>query len=516
MGQTTEVKTGQITPLETSEEVNVLRGPLSPSPGRRPRQRRKVLLLVLGMLVLAGLVVGGILWTRRGLVTVQTSKVARQDLTSLVTASGEIKPPPNMFATVNANSMGKVTEILVKEGDHVKKGQLLMRTEDVQQQADVHAQEAALSSAKADSEVQQAAVQSAAASLQTAQANLSQATAKLKQAKDDFSRSQQMFKEELIARQAFDQSLSDYEVAQAGVESAKAQVEQAKAQLRQATFNRDMSHARVLQAQAQLIGIENARDQTIYTAPFDGVITSLPVHVGENVVPGIQNQVGSVLFQVSNLSVINAVVDVDESDILNVKYGQPSEVSIDAIPDKQFKGRVTEIGMSAISSSSGQTTSSSSSSNTGEAKDFEVSVTLDHPPPGLRPGLSATAKIVTATRSDAITIPIQALVVREQRELEMEKKQASKAAALAAEPRTAAQEAKETKEIQGVFVVRNGRAVFTPVKTGIMGTMNVEVLSGVQPGEEIVSGSYQVLRTLKDYARVKVDNQATTLGPPSS
>jgi len=515
MGQTTEVKTGQIRHLET-EEVSLPHGPLSSPPRGAPVQRKKVLLLILGMLVLAGLVVGGILWTRRGLVTVQTGKVVRQDLASVVTASGEIKPPPNKFAAVNANSSGKVTEMLVKEGDHVKKGQLLLRTEDIQQEADVHAQEAALSSAHADAQVNQAAVQSASANRQTAEANLAQAQARYQQAKDDFVRSQEMMKEQLIARQAFDQNLSNFQVAQGGVDSAKAQVVQAKAQLAQATYNRDMSHARILQAQAQLMGTKDARNKTIYTSPFDGVITSLPVHVGENVVPGIQNQPGSVLFQVSDLSVITAEVNVDETDIINVKLHQPAAVTIDAIPDKTFEGHVTEIGMSAVSSSSGLTTSSQSSSGTGEAKDFKVAVTLDNPPAGLRPGLSATAKITTATRQDAIAIPIQALTVRERQELEREKNKGSADKALAAGVPTAAQEAKEKEELQGVFVVRDGRAIFVPVKTGIMGTTNVEVLSGLQPGEEIVTGSYQVLRTLQNYTKVKVDNQASVLGPPSS
>src|SRR5579885_1910780 len=313
MGQTTEVKIGQINHLP-AEEPMPSRGPIGGRPKRRLTTARKVLLLIGGILVLTGLVIGGIAWSHRGLVNVQTGKVLRQDLSAIVTASGEIKPPPDKFATVNANSFGKVTEILVKEGDSVKKGQLLMRTEDVQQEADVRAQEAALTSARADARVQEAAVQSATANLQTAQANLAQAQAKL-----DFARAQQMFKEQLIARQVFDQDLSNYQVAEAAVESSKAQVEQARAQLRQATFNRDMSRARVLQAQAQLIGVKDARNKTIYTAPFDGIITYLPVHVGENVVPGIQNQPGSALFQVANLSVINAVVNVDETDIRGIK-----------------------------------------------------------------------------------------------------------------------------------------------------------------------------------------------------
>lgn len=519
MGQTTEIKLGQIN-SNAPEETGFPRGPHGGRAKRGLSKKKKVLFLALGLVLLVALVIGGISWSHRGLVTVQTGKVLRQDLSAIVTASGEIKPPPDKFATVNANSMGKVTEILVKEGDQVKKGQLLLRTEDVQQQAGVQAQQAGLRSARADSQVQEAAVHSANANLQTAQANLAQAQAKLQQAKDDFSRSQQMFKQDLISRQTFDQALSTYQVAQATVESSKAQVAQARAQLNQASYNRDMAHARVLQAQAQLVGIENQRDQTIYTAPFNGVITYLPVHEGENVVPGIQNAAGSALFQVSNLSVINAVVNVDETDILGIKMDQPAEVTIDAVPDKKFKGHVTEIGMSALSSTSGQTTTSSSqstASSSGEAKDFTVSVTLDDPPPGLRPGLSATAKITTATRKDAVTIPIQALTVRTQGELDREKNQKNQGKALAAEPVQAAQDAANKKEIQGVFVVRNGRADFVPVKTGIMGTMNVEVLSGVKPGDEIVTGSYQVLRTLKNDAKVKIDNSVKAIAQtPSS
>jgi HlyD family secretion protein len=518
MVQTTEIKAGHIN-HSSGEETGFPRGPQGGLAKRGLSKKKKILFLVLGLVFLVILVAGGIYWSHRGLITVQTGKVMQQDLSAIVTASGEIKPPPDKFATVNANSMGKVTEILVKEGDHVKKGQLLLRTEDVQQQAGVQAQQAALRSARADSQVQEAAVNSANANMQTAQANLAQAQAKLQQAKDDFSRSQQMFKQDLISRQTFDQSLSTYQVAEAAVESSKAQVAQAKAQSSQATYNRDMSHARVLQAQAQLVGIENQRDQTIYTAPFDGIITYLPVHVGENVVPGIQNQPGSALFQVSNLSVINAVVNVDETDILGIKMNQPAEVTVDAIPDKKFKGHVTEIGMSALSSTSGQTTTSSSSStatSSGEAKDFTVSVTLDNPPPGLRPGLSSTAKVTTATRKDAIAIPIQALAVRTQAELDREKNAKTKGKALAAQPKQEGQDAASKKEIQGVFVVRNGKAVFTPVKTGIMGTMNVEVLSGVKPGEEIVTGSYQVLRNLKNGTKVKIDNSVKAVGQPSS
>jgi len=269
--------------------------------------------------------------------------------------------------------------------------------------------------------------------------------------------------------------------------------------------------------QAQLVSSEDARDKTIYTSPLDGIVTSLPVHVGENVVPGVQNTVGSLLYQISDLAVITAEVKVDETDIINVKLGQPAEVTIDAIPNKTFKGKVTEIGQSAIGRTSGAT-SGTSATTTEEAKDFKVAVTLDNPPPGLRPGLSATAKITTATRQNAVGIPIQALTVRTRRQLE-EEEQSSKRGKGKAQPATTAQPTAAAKdkgkeEVQGVFVLKDGRAVFTPAETGIMGQTDVEVLKGVQPSEQIISGPFSVLRTLKNHTKVKVDNSAVT--PPAS
>ncbi len=477
--------------------------------------KRKKITAVAGVVILVALVIGGIAWSRRGQVTVQTGKVIRQDLSSVVTASGQIKPPPEKLANVNANSYGKITAIYVKEGDHVKKGQLLLRTEDVQASADVEAQEAALRNAQANLDAQNANVQSAAANLNTAQANLAQAEAKLKQAEEDFKRYQEMFKEQIAAQKDFDQYLSNYQVAKAAVQSAQAQVEQAKAQYTQAVYNRDMAKANIMQAKAQLLHYADVRNKTFYTSPLDGIITSLPVHEGENVVPGIQNQPGSVLFQVADLSVITAEVRVDETDIVNVRLGQPAEVTIDAIPNKTFTGKVTQIGQSAVSRTTGQTTTASSTNTTEEAKDFLVVVTLDNPPPNLRPGLSTTAKITTATRKNAVTIPIQALTVRTRRELEPpEEGKGGQTLAAERRPLTEKELEREKEELQGVFVVRNGRAVFVPVQTGIMGSTDVEITSGLQPGDEIVTGSYQVLRTLKNNTKVKIDNSQANMPAP--
>src|SRR5205823_2093274 len=227
----------------------------------------------------------------------------------------------------------------------------------------------------------------------------------------------------------------------------------------------------------------------------------------ENVVPGIQNTPGSVLFQVSDLSVITAEVKVDETDIVNVKLGQPAEVIIDALPNKTFKGRVTEIGQAAVSRSTGQTTTTTTASTTEEAKDFKVVVTLDNPPLGLRPGLSTTAKITTATRQNVVNIPIQALTIRTRRELEESDKKAN-GKALAAEKQdpsalSAKERERQKEELQGVFVVRNGMAKFLQVETGIMGTTEVEVAKALQPGDQIATGSFQALRTLKASTKSK-------------
>jgi HlyD family secretion protein len=237
------------------------------------------------------------------------------------------------------------------------------------------------------------------------------------------------------------------------------------------------------------------------------VVTNLPVREGETVVIGIQNSPGSTLMTIADLSVITAEVRVDETDIVNVKLGQPADVTIDAIPKKSFKAVVTEIGDNAIVRSTGVATTQQTASSQ-EAKDFKVVVTLQDPPENLRPGLSTTAKITTATRPQVVSIPIQALTIRRKADLE-EAKTADKIAVQAAAPQgTASNNSKDKEDVQGVFVIRKGKAEFVPVDTGIAGTTDIEVLNGLQPGDEIVTGSYKVLRTMKPGASVKIDNSA--------
>ena len=443
---------------------------------------------------------GGIVWfavnqANKGVVTVQTAKVANQEsLVSQVTASGEIKP--TTYTNVTAQGFGRITEILVKEGDHIKKGDRLLLQENVQASADVQAQAAATNSAESG-------VQAAEASYKAAQADLLSQQANLEKAKLDWERGQGLYKGGLIPKQDFDQRKTSYDAAFAAVDSSKARVQSLKAQLEQ-------THAQVNQSRAVLVRTQDILRKTAYTSPINGIVSYLPVRLGEYVVPGIQNSNGSFLMTLSDMSVVTAEVKVDETDIVNVKTGQDADVTIDAVPGKAFKGKVTGIGSQAVLRSSGLATTQSTTS-TQEAKDFKVVVTLEKPPDNLRPGLSTTAKIKTAEKKNVLAIPIQALAVRTRKDLEEAAKNAKKSSSssvtLAAPPPPAPGDPKKD-EVQGVFVVNGKKAIFRPVETGISGVTDIEITKGLQPGDEIVTGSYKALRTLKPESDVKVDNSA--------
>jgi HlyD family secretion protein len=436
------------------------------------------------ILLLAAIVAFTVYQSHKNVVTVETSRAQRQDLASMVSASGEIKP--KTYVNIGANAFGKITNLFVKEGERVKKGQMLARLEDVQAEADLNATQATLEAARADAAAAEAA-------LNTALADLTRAKSDAERSALDWSRAEGLFKDALISRQEYDSQKAAHRATEAGLAQAEARVAQAKAQ-------QESANRRVSQANANLTHAADVLHKTMYQAPFDGVITSVPVREGETVVIGIQNSPGSVLMTLADMSVITAEVRVDETDIVNVDLGERAEVSIDAIPRKTFKAIVTEMGNNAMVRSTGVSTSQQTTGNQ-EAKDFRVVVTLEDPPEGLRPGLSATAKITTATRSQALTIPMQALTVRRQEDLVRTNEKNSVEAAAPSKPTS------DSKlEIQGVFVVRNHQAEFLPVETGIAGTTDIEIVKGLSVGDEIIIGSYKVLRTLRPGASVKVDN----------
>jgi HlyD family secretion protein len=443
--------------------------------------------------VLGGVVLYSINQANKGVVTVQTAKVAKQDsLVSLVTASGEVKP--TTYTNVTAQGFGRITEILVKEGDHIKKGDRLLLQENVQANADVQAQSASINASESS-------VQAAEASYKAAQADLIQQQANLEKAKLDNDRGQGLFKDGLIPKQDFDQRKTSYDAAVAAAESSRARVLSLKAQL-------EMTRAQLNQSRAVLVHTKDILSKTTYTSPINGIVSYLPVRLGEYVVPGIQNANGSFLMTLSDMSVVTSEVKVDETDIVNVKIGQDADVTIDAVPGKVFKGKVTEIGSQAVLRSSGLATTQTTTSNQ-EAKDFKVVVTLQSPPDNVRPGLSTTAKIKTAEKKDVVAIPIQALAVRSRKDLEEAAKNAKKngSVTLAAPPPPAAGDPKKD-EVQGIFVVNGKKAAFRPVETGISGITDIEITKGLQSGDEIVVGSYKALRTLKPEATVKIDNSA--------
>src|SRR5579863_5646076 len=442
-----------------------------------------------GAVVLLAAIVGFTVYqSHKNVVTVQTGKAQRMDLVAVVSASGEIRP--KTYVNIGANAFGKITKLYVREGDRVKRGQMLAQLENVQSAADMDAMQASLEAARTDAVAAEAA-------LNTSAADLNRAKSDAERSDLDWTRAQGLYKDALIAKSDYDMQKANHQTAVAGLAQAEARVAQAKAQ-------KDSADRRIAQAGANLTHAADVLKKTTYQAPYDGVITNLPVREGETVVMGIQNAPGSTLMTLADMSVITAEVKVDETDIVNVQMGQSAQVTIDAIPKKIFKAVVTEIGDNAIVRSTGVSTSQQTTASQ-EAKDFKVVVTLQDPPEDLRPGLSATAKITTETRGNALTIPIQALTIRRQADLVPKDE---KGAVQAAAPEAAKDKVKDNQEIQGVFVLRNHKAEFVPVDTGIAGTTDIEVIKGLKEGDEIITGSYKVLRTLRPGSSVKVDNAA--------
>jgi HlyD family secretion protein len=450
------------------------------------KTKKKIILIAAGVVLALAIVGFSVTQTQRNLVTVQTGKVLKQDISSSVTASGGIKP--KIQVNVGANAMGRITRLFVNEGDHVHRGQKLAQLENIQSASDVAASKAALDSSITDQVA-------AEANLKTSQAALKSSSADAGQKKLDYDRYASLYKAGLISTADYETKKAAYEVSAATVQQDQSRVLQAKAQL-------DSAQGHVAQARAMLTHNSDVLSKTTYDAPFDGVVTYLPVHEGETVVMGIQNSPGSTLMTLADLSVITAEVQVDETDIVNVKLGQTAEVTIDAIPGKTFQGEVTEIGDNAIVRSTGLATSQSTSSSQ-EAKDFKVVITLKEPPQNVRPGLSSTAKITTGTRTQALTIPLQALTIRDKSDLEAQDKNKKKTKP---QPVNVPVE-KKRDEVQGVFVVLASKKVeFREVETGITGATDIEIKSGLKENEEVITGSYKVLRTIRNGTGVKVDN----------
>lgn len=384
----------------------------------------------------------------RSALQVRIEPVQHRDLVAIVSASGWVRP--HRKVDVQADIMGRVTDLRVKEGQAVKQGQVLLVIDPTQY-------EAALERAKA-------AVSEARAREAQAQANQIQA------------------QRALVRQQALAAQDSNL-VSQQSLEEAATGVQVQAELLKAARYSVAQAEASVGVAQDQLA-------KTVIRAPMDGVITRLNVDQGETAIVGTMNNPGSLLLTVADLAIMEAVVRVDETDLPQLQLGDSASIKIDAFPRRTFIGRVTEIGHSAIVSP--ETQAASGQAGQGQAVDFEVVITLDNPPAGLRSDLSTTADIVTAKRQNALAIPIIALTVRELgnvRPLPQETPEAQQAANQVSQD-------ERNKDTEGVFVVRDGKAEFVPVQVGIAGREYFEVLSGLTEKDSVVAGPYDAIRNL--------------------
>ncbi len=427
---------------------------------------KKILGAIVALAVIGSVVGFSVSRENRKKITVQTGKVEKKSLTQVVTASGEVRP--RRYVNVGANVSGRLIDILVLEGQRVKKGQMLARVEAERYEAGARQGEAGVAAARAE---------------------LTRAEADLAAAKLNYDRNKRMREEKLVAESAYDQAEAEYKMKAANVEAAK---------------------RRVAQLQAQLDSTKDELYKTNVYSPMDGVVTNLPKEQGEMVI-GAQSFSPTVIMTVADLSVMECEVMVDETDFRNLKLGQEATVKVEALEGLEMKGEVTEIGASALVRGSGSqaTTQTQASANTGnQPKDFKVTITIKDPPENLRPGLNATADITTAVRKDVLAVPVQAVVVREVNKEGKVVDPDAMAGGAAREGDTVVQMAREKgEEKDGVFVVEGEKAVFKPVKTGIMGDTDIEITEGIEEGKTIVTGSYKTLRNLKDDARIKLEQK---------
>jgi len=400
--------------------------------------RRKGLWIAIGVVGLAAVVVGSIVFQRKPKATpVQMAEVAREDLQAKVTANGKVQAQRKV--DISATIPGQITQLAVREGDAVEKGQFLLQI---------------------DATNPRAAARSSEFSMEALRRDLDSARFQREQARLDLERAGQNFASGIVPQAEVDRAQTAASTAESAVLAAERRVEQARATL------------------------EGARDtlaKTTVRAPMDGIVTARRVEEGEVAVIGVQNSPGTVLLTISDMSVVESEMEVDETAIPSVAVGQEARVRIDAYPNKTFRGSVTEVGSSPLLASASQT----------EAIKFLVKVRIEDPPPGIKPGLSVQADILTDFRPQALTIPIQALVLREKER-----------------PAGESPAPGEDRDEEGVWLVEEGKVTFRAVETGILGEMSLEVVGGLAGGERIVTGPFRALRTLKEGDAVREEKPA--------
>ena len=436
---------------------------------------KKKIFIGVGILVLlAAIAYANIKFKRTEGLEVTTEGVQKRHLEAIVSASGKIQPKRDV--NISADTMGRVTDLAVEEGDRVAKGQFLLQIDPRNLRTAVQRTEASLAAASSQVDQLRVAIESSKVALQ--------------QAQDNYTRQQNLWKGGLTTREALERSESDLKLRQADLRSQETQ-------LQTQLMRKESESATAASARFDLSKVR-------IESPITGIVTRRNIEEGETVVIGTMNNAGTVLLTIADMSVIQAEVEVDETDIPSVRFGQPAKVTIDAMPGQTFTGKVTEIGNSPIQSGTGAQAST-------QATNFKVVVTLDKEIQEVRPGFTCTAEITTAVRDGALAVPIQATTVREM--VLDEKGNVVRPPVDEKKPRrqtvgTAAQAAElkpgETrKELEGVFLVQANKAVFQPVKTGIAGEKYFEVLSGLKEGDAVITGPFASVRALAEGAAVK-------------
>jgi HlyD family secretion protein len=396
------------------------------------KRKKKILIISAVAIFILAIIFLNLRSHREKSIKVTVEKVKRQDLVSITSASGEIKPKKNV--NISAQIPGRVIKIGVEEGQRVKAGDFLLKLDASQYEANAERDRALIRSYRAE---------------------LIKANAVLKKDESFYKRQQQLYDEKLISKEQLEAAKAQDEISKATHQSIRYQIQQAEAALQSTLDN---------------------LSKTVYNSPIDGIITSLRVEEGEVAIIGTMNNPGTVLMTIADLSVMEVEVEADETDVIGVRLGQKAEVRVDALPDQTIMGKVTEIGSSALQK---VTTSQ-------ESKDFKVIITLENPQESLKPGLSASADIITAEKKDVLAVPISSLVLREKGGKEKNKNE---------------------EQEEGVYAVENNRAKFCPVKKGIMGEMTIEITSGLKDGQEVIVGPYNALRLLKDGTLIKTEEK---------
>ena len=442
---------------------------------------KKRWLIVAGVVLLAAAAIAASFYFKKDKgIAVTTEVIKARDLEAVVSASGKIQP--KRLVNISADTPGRVVNLAVNEGDRIRKGQFLLQI---------------------DPKSLRTRVEGGTASLQAAQASLDQmrqsietGRVQLQQARQTLARQQDLWRQQLTTREALDRAENDVKAAESTLQERE---KQAAAQ-----------SSRIGQERAGLASAQYDLSKVRIESPIDGIVTRRNIQEGETAVIGTMNNAGTVLLTLADMAVIQAEVEVDETNVPHVEIGQIGKISIDAIPDRTFKGHVTEIGNSPIQPAAGAAAAAGT-----QATNFKVVVVLDEPVPEVRPGFTCTADITTATRKNVTSVPIPAVAVREliydaNGQVVKQPRDDSKRPRGGVEPIAAAAELKPgqtRKETEGVFVLRNGRAEFVPIKMGIAGDKYFEVLAGLQSGDQVVTGPYNSVRGMKDGDLVTIETK---------